>query len=923
MSLWTTLTGWFDKDRKHLIYHVMDQAHVDLKLNPESLEAGCHYIRLRLADMFLRKEVAWGQSWYPAVHSIIRFDFAERSVEIPGIADWSRVGLQNNGNGDVVGHNYMLTQAMPFNGGVVSLGAGLIALEGQNYLKAYLKTLGNLTDLLMVPQLSAAMKIVEPLTLGIQELVGAGNGHIHLGFYNSYSAGELSDGYIAIIRATGEELDTDRLWVVKDQLRVGQSMAESKPLDKFDYMLLRTEVFKTRDDWEKLDSINEPFQESLKALSDPDTAAQAPRHIRQALLRVTQAPELTDAQKRMVFNKLKENYEQAKIDLAYAGATNSSLPTLKELMRHQGKISNALSEGLPTLAEINSVAPVRQSIDPSYATTADESLEAVASAEAVLSEFYFALLGDAVDGERVKCESEVDLVFNYGVASNNALAIIKQAEELDKARQQNGELGLSVIPTGFTFRDEAWFRKIKFVEGNLEAPVSFKLRADAQPVKNSGFYIIFDRNGFVLYEFHLKVELVSALDEPALVSARVPVNLNLDELMAGKDRTQRTAVLAISALGQTLNAYYRNNETQETRVYQFQTIDRDMLAKRIGKTSAKLSPVASDDIWSEPCNPITSPAEGSAQAYEDLLKRVVTEGSILYADLSEDEDLGKLLDKISALQTGSVVQISTNCAFLPWEILYPRSYNMERDDDPPQEQELWGNRFLIESLLIGEIGDITGPFAAHEHSAPFVSLNFNPTIDETGAFEGSAYKPVADQISVAQNSYAGKVSKLEINVGKEAIKKMIAQKNYAATLIYFYCHGQSDGTFIVTQDEKLEVDRNFYIDPAFIDNSINFSNGPIIFLNSCSSGQYSPLSLTNFFSRFKEKQALGLIATSFPVPATFGAAFGEELIKRYLDGMTIGEALWRLRRELLQEKNPVGLFYSLQCPFETRAHHEN
>ena len=242
---------------------------------------------------------------------------------------------------------------------------------------------------------------------------------------------------------------------------------------------------------------------------------------------------------------------------------------------------------------------------------------------------------------------------------------------------------------------------------------------------------------------------------------------------------------------------------------------------------------------------------------------------------------------------------------------------MERDNDPPQEQELWGNRFLIESRLIGEIGSIIRPFAAHEKSPAFLSLNFNPTIDE--AFEQSAYKPVADQISVAQNSYAAKVSTLEVNVGKDQIKSMLAQKDYAATLIYFYCHGQSEGTFIVTQDEKLEVDKKFYISPAYINNSLNFANGPIIFLNSCSSGQYSPLGLTNFFSRFKEKQALGLIATSFAVPATFGAAFGEELLKRYLGGEAIGEALLNLRRELLKDKNPLGLFYSLQCPLETRT----
>jgi hypothetical protein len=140
-------------------------------------------------------------------------------------------------------------------------------------------------------------------------------------------------------------------------------------------------------------------------------------------------------------------------------------------------------------------------------------------------------------------------------------------------------------------------------------------------------------------------------------------------------------------------------------------------------------------------------------------------------------------------------------------------------------------------------------------------------------------------------------------------------------LIYLYCHGRNDHPFMDGQTEMLELDRGIEIDPDFLNDGIQFACGPIVFLNSCSSCALSPLSFANFLSRFREKQALGLIATSFPVPAVFAAAFGHEVIQGYIrDRQTpLGEALLQLRRKLLNHNNPLGLFYSLQCPMDVTA----
>jgi hypothetical protein len=150
---------------------------------------------------------------------------------------------------------------------------------------------------------------------------------------------------------------------------------------------------------------------------------------------------------------------------------------------------------------------------------------------------------------------------------------------------------------------------------------------------------------------------------------------------------------------------------------------------------------------------------------------------------------------------------------------------------------------------------------------------------------------------------------------------MLFEKAYAADLIYLYCHGRSDQAFKSNQREELELDKGFLFEPWQLPDEQNFPRGPVIFLNSCNSGSISPLSFSSFLSQFKQRKAMGLISTSFAIPATFAAAFANEVIRAYLEEQdrTLGETLLELRRKYLKQQNPLGLFYSLQCPMDTTA----
>ena len=58
---------------------------------------------------------------------------------------------------------------------------------------------------------------------------------------------------------------------------------------------------------------------------------------------------------------------------------------------------------------------------------------------------------------------------------------------------------------------------------------------------------------------------------------------------------------------------------------------------------------------------------------------------------------------------------------------------------------------------------------------------------------------------------------------------------------------------------------------------------------------------------------MGMIGTTIQIPATFAAAFGKKFIEAYLAGVPVARAIYELRRKLLDQNNPLGMFYSLQC----------
>jgi hypothetical protein len=238
----------------------------------------------------------------------------------------------------------------------------------------------------------------------------------------------------------------------------------------------------------------------------------------------------------------------------------------------------------------------------------------------------------------------------------------------------------------------------------------------------------------------------------------------------------------------------------------------------------------------------------------------------------------------------------------PWELLYPKHYSNGRGVYDPKL--FWGYRFQIESLLFPDSDDEKLPEKRQQEGRLFVSLGVNKAIDE----DWTEHRPV---------EFHKKYCAVRLKHCHEYLTEYerildIFTKPHAASLIYFYCHGTEDELIFDEAQESLTPD------------SVDLAGGrypgwPIIFLNACSAGDISPLSFFSFRTEFRRKGAAGLIAPSFPIPTLFAAVFAKHVLHQYAARRPIGEILLDVRGDLLAKENPLGLWYSLQCPLDIIA----
>jgi CHAT domain len=85
---------------------------------------------------------------------------------------------------------------------------------------------------------------------------------------------------------------------------------------------------------------------------------------------------------------------------------------------------------------------------------------------------------------------------------------------------------------------------------------------------------------------------------------------------------------------------------------------------------------------------------------------------------------------------------------------------------------------------------------------------------------------------------------------------------------------------------------------------------PLVFINGCDTIGMSPDDLLTFNEILVWSKAAGLMGSEITIPETLGRAAGQQFLQQFVAGSTVGEAVRRLRLELLAGFNPLGLAYT-------------
>ena len=228
-----------------------------------------------------------------------------------------------------------MTDLLPFNGGTVKIQSGLMALKGTNYLAQTIGILKDFSGLVAAP-LSQTLAIADKVTAGVQNVFNGADGQVALGFHREYAAGGggggpvLAPGYTALISASSDQINKDRLWVKGSQLLYARKDgAQPEPLEGFNYLLFRIEGRSARDNW-RMPNIEEPLNQAIQATIQGETE-KAEGYKKAALLVIWQSPDLAVQDRRRVADAIEA--ELADVAGQPHGAEGAPVRSLEEIMK--------------------------------------------------------------------------------------------------------------------------------------------------------------------------------------------------------------------------------------------------------------------------------------------------------------------------------------------------------------------------------------------------------------------------------------------------------------------------------------------------------------------------------------------------------------------------------------------------------------
>lgn len=320
MSIWSKIKEWRDNPSRPCTLRWIENTHVRPPHDVVPLKADETYLRIWLVEMVLEQNRRWFQDLQPTVQAATRCRFGDQEIELPSLAAADKGRYVANGS---VLSNYRLLDLVPFRGNTIEVSAALLAVPGDDKVANGIKALSNVASLISAP-LAGAIALAGKLRESAEFLIGSGT-EVQLAYHNTFTAqagaNQARSGYLAMIGVEPAALGAGELVVDNDQLRIWENNAP-RPVPG-DYILLRFEVLKNRDDLRAFSEIEKKRAAAIEAfLREGDEAGD--RALRAALATILSHPELINADRRMLATELK-----AEVDaLRSAGHKESDMEML-------------------------------------------------------------------------------------------------------------------------------------------------------------------------------------------------------------------------------------------------------------------------------------------------------------------------------------------------------------------------------------------------------------------------------------------------------------------------------------------------------------------------------------------------------------------------------------------------------------------
>lgn len=198
--------------------------------------------------------------------------------------------------------------------------------------------------------------------------------------------------------------------------------------------------------------------------------------------------------------------------------------------------------------------------------------------------------------------------------------------------------------------------------------------------------------------------------------------------------------------------------------------------------------------------------------------------------------------------------------------------------------------------------DLDGPWPPRDISGDFCEELARNILDPTKRFDNMTRRP-PDQIShftchcdtnqVSTENYSLKLAGTKLWPKEYTVRLKELRKSFS---LFDYQIGDQSG----------EIKR------------------PLVFLNACGSSDVGPAGMISFPELFLLYHHRGFVGTETKVSDLFAAEFSKSFYRRFLSQVSLGQAIYRARWELLERyRNPMGILYSVYADPELRVRVKN